>query len=68
MEVTTIKLHERTKAALDRVRLERESYDDTVQRLLSLQRKKELTEQLIEAYRAAEHLEEWDNATAPWPM
>ncbi|MBN1385581.1 hypothetical protein JW968_01230 [Candidatus Woesearchaeota archaeon] len=66
--VTTIKIHEDTKASLDRLRRERESYDDLIKRVISMMRRENLEKELKEAYlrmgkKELEMLEEWENAS-----
>ena len=68
METTTIKIRKNTKHTLDTIRIENESYDETIQRILKEIKNKELKKQLIEAYKNMGHadleiLEEWENAS-----
>ena len=68
MKVTTVKLYEGTKYALDRLRVENESYDQVIKKLISEVKNKDLKDQLIEAYKKKskqdlEILEEWESAS-----
>jgi len=68
METTTIKLRKDTKNNLDVVRLESESYDEAIQRILKDMKHKELKKQLIECYKHMgkedlKILQEWENTS-----
>ena len=63
--VTTIKIHEDTKQHLDVIKQKRESYDDTIQRILLIESKRKLSEQLIQGYKSMttkefDEFKEWD--------
>ncbi len=71
MEVTTVKVHQRTKMDMDSVKREKETYDDLIQRLLEKEKKKKLREALIEGYKSMgkedlKELEEWEVASPDW--
>ena len=66
MDITTIKLHKRTKTSLERFRQKNESYDKTVKRLLSIA--KHIKPKLIEGYKRMgkqdlKLLKEWEGAS-----
>lgn len=68
MKVTTVKLYEGTKYALDRLRVENESYDQLIRKLISEVKNKDLKTQLIEAYKKKskqdlEIFKEWEPAS-----
>ncbi len=50
MSVTTVKLYEETKFGLDEIRLENESYDDIISRLLMKFNRSVLKNKLREGY------------------
>lgn len=69
MDVTTIKLTQKTKSELDKLKADDESYDRIIKKLVQDAQRKELKEQLIEAYRkkAKEDLAilgEWEVASS----
>ena len=69
METTTIKLHKKTKNELDTIKEDKETYEDTIHRLISTTKKRNLKKELIEAYQSMgkedlELLAEWD-VTSP---
>ena len=68
METTTIKLYPKTKQAIDDIRLEHETYDQAISRLVAQTKKKNLVKELIAGYKAkAEEdikiAQEWDVAS-----
>ena len=68
MDVSTIKLHKRTKAALDNMMEEKESYDDVIAKLIEQKRNASLKKDLSEGYRQVgmeeqEILDEWEAAS-----
>lgn len=69
MNVTTIKLHKRTKLALDEIKAGSETYDEFISKLISEMRNYRLKSELVAAYRSLgkkdlEMLEEWETASA----
>ena len=52
MEVTTVKLHKSTKSALDKLRVEKDSYDEVISKLIAQTENKNLKEELIQAYQS----------------
>lgn len=67
-EITTIKLEKSTKSELDRLKLESESYNVAIKRLISNTKSSSLKSDLIEAYKSMgrkdlELLEEWEQAS-----
>ena len=68
MDATTIKLHSRTKSALDKLREENESYENVISRLILQAKNKDLKEKLIAAYKQVgkeelKILGEWESAS-----
>ncbi len=68
MDITTIKLHKRTKHALDRLRLKRDSYDLAIQKLIFQVMHDNLKKKLIEGYSSLGKedlaiLNEWETAS-----
>jgi hypothetical protein len=68
MKTTTVKLYKKTKAELDSVRAERESYDVVISRLISHVKKQNLKKELIAAYKSMGQadlaiLEEWESSS-----
>ena len=68
-EITTIKVEKSTKSELDRLKLESESYNSAIKRLVSNAGNSNLREKLVEAYRSMgkedlELLEDWENASS----
>ena len=68
MKTTTVKLYKKTKAELDSVRAERESYDLVISRLISHVKKQNLKKELIAAYKSMSQtdlaiLEEWESSS-----
>lgn len=68
MEITTVKLKQDTKLALNKFRYKNESYDIIIQKLISKIRNKNLKNDLIQGYKdSAKHniktLEEWENTS-----
>jgi len=66
--VTTIKIHQGTKSALDDLKKEHESYDNAIKRIVEAMKHKDLKNQLIEGYKSMgkedlETLEEWEIAS-----
>ena len=69
MEVTTVKIRDSTKMALDGMKKDRESYDEVIERLIAQIKNKSLKKELIEGYKSMgkedlELLEEWDSISA----
>ncbi|HEV7390771.1 MAG TPA: hypothetical protein VGO08_03935 [Burkholderiales bacterium] len=69
---TTIKIQRKTKAKLDQRRLQHETYDRTIERLLHGP-STNLREQLIagakeHAARDRQLANEWETVDAPWPQ
>ncbi len=65
MNVTTVKVHERTKAALDKLKDERESYDEVISSLIEHKLGKNLRSEMVEGYtkvgrKELELLNEWE--------
>ena len=42
MEITTVKIHKNTKSALDELKIDNETYDDIINRLISQIKNKNL--------------------------
>ena len=68
MNLTTIKLHKRTKIALDRLKKKTETYDDIINRIIYRLEQKKLQSDLIEGHKKLGEeqlhlLEEWKNAS-----
>ncbi|MFQ5621466.1 MAG: hypothetical protein ACE5FT_06505 [Candidatus Nanoarchaeia archaeon] len=66
--VTTVKLQEQTKMALDEYKEDTDSYDVVIQKLLLEVRSKDLRKRLVEGYKDMGSddlalLEEWDVAS-----
>jgi len=66
--VTTVKLHRNTKEALDFLKVDGESYDGALKRILSPLKDKEKKKQLIESYKQMgkeelEILHEWESTS-----
>lgn len=69
MSTTTIKIHTGTKLALDDIGQELESYDEVIARLIAEVKKKNVRQELIEAYTQKKKedkflVKEWDNASS----
>ena len=67
--ITTIKLEKSTKSELDQLRLESESYNVAIKRLISNTKNLSLKTELIEAYKSMgkkdlDLLEEWEQASS----
>lgn len=66
--LTTVKLQGRTKAALDVLKSERETYDQVISKLASQARGKAVKSELVEAYKSVgkgelKILEDWEAAS-----
>lgn len=66
--LTTVKLRNRTKAALDVLKSERETYDEVISKLVSQAKEKTLKSELVEAYKSLgkdelKILEDWETAS-----
>lgn len=66
--ITTVKIHERTKNQLDKLRQDNQTYDEIISSLIAQLRKKRLVQELIECYQSEEKrtiktLEEWGAAS-----
>lgn len=69
MKVTTVKIYKTTKSALDELRVEGESYDQVIGKLISQSTHKNLKENLIAGYKSLDKrdiklLEEWEASSA----
>ncbi len=69
MSITTIKLEQKTKFALDRFKEKTQSYDKTILKLISLVERKNLLQKLEEGYKQMgkedlQILNEWENASS----
>ena len=67
--LTTVKLQKRTKAALDGLKSETETYDQVISNLVSQARRKAVKSELVEAYKSVgkeelKILEDWEAASA----
>ncbi len=65
MDVTTVKVHKRTKAALDKLKDEKESYDEIISSLIEHKLGKNLRGDMVEGYTKVgseelELLSEWE--------
>ncbi len=72
MQVTTVKLHKSTKAALDQLKGGRESYDELIAKLIAQNKRKDLRTELIRGYQNMgkadlKLLQDWEAASPPWP-
>ncbi len=68
-EVTTVKLNKRTKATLDELKGERETYDDVISKLVSQVRVKSMKAELAEEYKKLGKddlrlMQEWETASS----
>ncbi|MEK6907370.1 MAG: hypothetical protein AABW45_02485 [Nanoarchaeota archaeon] len=68
MKITTVKLKNDTKLALNKFRYKNESYDIIIQKLISKIRNKNLKNDLIQGYQESakydiKSLEEWENSS-----
>ncbi len=68
MEATTVKIHKNTKFALDTLKINNETYEEIINRLISERINKNMRKELIEAYKNMgkkdlEILEEWETAS-----
>jgi hypothetical protein len=66
--ITTVKLHSRTKMALDELKGEFETYDALISKLAQQAKRRTTNEKLVEAYRSLgkddiELLDEWETAS-----
>ena len=69
MEITTVKLHKKTKSALNKFKQNSESYEDAIKKLISKVEHEDKKSELIEAYKNMnnqdiEILEEWETTSA----
>jgi len=69
MEITTVKIHKNTKSALDELKIDNETYDDIINRLISQIKNKNLKNELIKAYKNLDKedldtLNEWESASS----
>ena len=67
--ITTIKLQKSTKSALDSLKVESESYDSAIRKLISNASNSNLKVKLIEAYRSMgrkelQLLQEWEDTSS----
>jgi len=70
VKITTIKVYDKTKALLDRLKDGNESYDDVIARTAKAMQRKKREALLIEGYKQQYHREvfdEWEGADARWP-
>ena len=68
MEITTIKLQKKTKSELDKIKQNKETYDEIIKRLVEETKKKSRKKELIEGYSQIgkedlKEVEEWEAAT-----
>lgn len=68
-EITTVKIGRRTKAALDGLKSEKETYDEVISKLVLQAKNRTLRSELVEAYKNLGNaelkiLEEWEPASA----
>lgn len=68
METTTVKIHKNTKFVLDTLKINNETYEDIINRLINEKINKNMKKELIEAYKSMgkkdlEILEEWKTAS-----
>lgn len=67
MQITTIKIHKKTKSVLDKFKTKKESYDTAINKLVSQIKHKDLEKELKEAYQDRSRyseFEEWENASS----
>ena len=69
IEITTVKIHKNTKSALDELKIDNETYDDIINRLISQIKNKNLKNELIKAYKNLDKedldtLNEWESASS----
>lgn len=65
MDITTIKLQKKTKSELDKMKQNKETYDQIIQRLVEEGKKKSRKKELIEGYsqigkEELKEMEEWE--------
>lgn len=68
MDITTVKIHKKTKMAMDEIKQKNETYDDVIKRLTAKAKRQNLVKELVEGYkvRAKENLEileDWEAAS-----
>ena len=68
MYTTTIKLQKDTKMQLDKMKTQRDTYDDLIRRLVAREKQKHLRDNLISAYKELgkeelNTLKEWESAS-----
>ncbi len=68
MDVTTIKLQKETKTQLNKIKEDRDTYDDLIRRLIAKEKQKHLKEDLINAYKELgkeelKILNEWESTS-----
>ncbi|MBI2133836.1 hypothetical protein HYU11_04095 [Candidatus Woesearchaeota archaeon] len=69
MNVTTVKIHYKTKFALDELKKDNETYDEIISGLIKKVKKMELKKELITGYKSLgksnlETLKEWEPASS----
>ena len=65
MEVTTVKIHKNTKAVLDTIKRDSETYEEIIHRLITERMNNNMKRELIEAYKSMgkkdlKILEDWE--------
>ena len=73
MDITTVKIHQSTKNALDEIRTNYESYDEVIKRLVSEAKHKNLVKELVAAYKtkAIEDKninQDWEKSSPDWAL
>ncbi len=68
MEITTVKIHKNTKAILDTLKNDSETYENIINRLISERINRNMRKELIKAYKSMGKkeltiLEEWETAS-----
>lgn len=68
MDITTVKIHKKTKMAMDEIKPKNETYDDVITRPTAKAKRQNLVKELVEGYkvRAKENLEileDWEAAS-----
>ena len=69
MGTTTVKIRDETKSSLDEIKVESETYDEVINRIIFAVKKRNLKNELVEGYTAVgkddlDTLEEWESASA----
>jgi uncharacterized protein YjgD (DUF1641 family) len=71
MNVTTVKVHQETKEALDEFKEKSESYDEIINKLISKVKSKNIVKELTEAYKSKAKedrklAKEWEDSSPGW--